>query len=87
MARRLPNCAYCGESLKDADCFQWMSPVLAGKPEVGWHTPGCAEQDPIRAGFPAPDRKALIRQLRTIEGRGPGRLVANKGWLKVVSSD
>ena len=90
MPRRAPKCAYCGESLNDQDCFRWMSPNLPGKPEVGWHTfdsGDCTEADPLKAYFPADGRKTLIQQLREIEARGPGRLVANKGWLRVVDSE
>ena len=87
MSRRTPNCAHCGKPLDD-ECVRWMSPTLPGKPEVGWHAFGsgsCAAEDPIRALFPAHNKKILVRQLREIEARGEGRLVANKGWLKVVS--
>jgi hypothetical protein len=67
-----------------------MSPDLPGKPEVGWHTfdsGNCAEADPLKAHFPARDRNTLVRQLREIEARGPGRLVTNKGWFRVVDSE
>lgn len=90
MARRTPNCAYCGEPLNDSDCFRWMSPTLPGKPEVGWHcfdSGKCDVVDSLRANFPAKHRKTLIQQLREIEARGPGRLVANKGWLRVLRTE
>ena len=90
MGRRAPNCAYCGEPLGGVDSFRWMSPDLPGKPEVGWHcfaSGDCSELDGIRAAFPARDRRELVRQLRLIEGRGPGRVVANKGWLRILATE
>jgi hypothetical protein len=67
-----------------------VSPLLPGNPEVGWHwsTSGdCSEVDAIRAAFPAKNRRELVRQLRIIEARGPGRLVANKGWLRILEAE
>jgi hypothetical protein len=80
MARRIPNCAYCGKPLKDTDHVLRQFPALAGKPEVGWHSDGCFEEDNLYPTFPAQHAIALARQLQAIESRGPGRLVANKEW-------
>ena len=80
MSRRIPNCAYCGRPLKDMDHVLRHLPALAGKPEVGWHTEGCFEQDELYLQFHAKHAIALAKQLKTIESRGPGRLVANKDW-------
>jgi hypothetical protein len=85
VARRIPNGAYCGEPLKDTDCFQRIFPAVAGKPEIGWHTSGpdsCMEQDPLCSRIPAANPIDLVRQLQTIEGRGSGRVVANKQWRR-----
>ena len=90
MARRLPNCAYCGEPLKDVDHMLRQFSDITGKPEIGWHAReagDCFDEDPIRPLLAAASKTALIIQLRQIENRGEGRLVANKGWLKVVTED
>lgn len=90
MARKTPKCAYCGESLVGVDSLRWMTPHLPGNPEVGWHTGDsgkCAEIDPIRQVFPGPNPASNLKKLRTIEARGPGRLVANKGWLLVARDE
>ncbi len=90
MTRRLPRCAYCGELLKDTDYMLRQFPDVGGKPEVGWHarqSGDCFDQDSVGRLFQAGDSKKLVALLRQIEGRGEGRLVANKGWLKVAAAD
>ena len=88
MPRKLPNGAYCGEPLKDTDHMLRQFSDITGKPEVGWHAReagDCFDEDPIRPRLAAASKTALIMHLRQIENRGEGRLVANKGWLKVVT--
>ncbi len=87
MPRRIPTCAYCGRPLKDMDHMLRYFPNLAGKPEVGWHTDGCYEQDALYLQFPAKHAIALAKQLQTIESRGSGRLAANKDWERSKAAD
>ena len=73
--------------MSESDCtIRRQFPKVAGKPEVGWHasdTLRCVDADEIYSKFPAADAITLIRQLQTIEARGPGRLVANKEWARL----
>jgi len=61
-------------------------PNIAGKPDVGRYASdaiSCADEDGVAGKFSAADAIALIRQLQAIEARGPGRLVANKEWVRL----
>jgi hypothetical protein len=59
-----------------------------GTPTVGWHgfAPGsCVTEDPIYTAMLRNDGDDLIGDLKAIEARGPGRLVAGKSWAKVAT--
>jgi len=91
MTRPLPRCAICGGLLRWPEAegrgcritLQFQG--LPGSPTVGWHE-DCSktetgEDDVIAAIRPesrhGEDPTPLLRR---IEARGPGRLVAGKGW-------
>ncbi len=79
MTRRLPNCAYSGMSLKRTGWSLCEFPGIAGKPQIGWHVcepVDCVGKDPIHRLLSATNEETLIMQLRQIESRGEGRLVA-----------
>ena len=90
MARKTPKCAYCGESLVGVDSVRWMTPHLPGNPEVGWHTRDAGDWRDVAPSthvFAGPNPARNVKKLRTIEARGTGRLVANKGWLLVARDE
>ncbi len=91
MPRRKPHCAFCGERLtpkRRATLYSFLE--LPGKPTIGWHGLGngeCYEQDELSHGLCRMTPDALVAVLREIEARGPGRVVANKDWLRLVTSE
>jgi hypothetical protein len=91
MPRRRPCCAYCGGPLtRKRGATQYIFHDLPGKPAVGWHSFGrdeCYAQDELSKRLCQKTPCAAIAALREIEARGPGRLVANKIWLRLVTSE
>lgn len=91
MPRRRPCCAYCGGALtQKRGSTQYMFRGLPGKPAIGWHGLGpdeCYAQDELSKGLVHMTPAAAIAALHAIEARGPGRVVANKTWLRLVTSE
>lgn len=89
MPRKLPSCAVCGESLVGRGHIHLSYENVTGKPGVGWCTK-CSLRDDLWDDFMS-DLNAdsnsdesisrLMKMLRKVERRGPGRLIANKGWV------
>lgn len=94
MSRRLPLCARCGKSMKGTSRVVLGWDGVPGKPSLGWHMydgHDCLEKDrdagvllaqpyDERQGELDRDDAKLIEAIREIERRGPGRVVANRGW-------
>jgi len=101
MSRRVPRCAWCGEPLtirRSGGTIRSTLPDLPGRPEVGWHIgvdgPGCALTDPLFKELVRRSAKGVvvvrtpIAILCEIDGRGEGRLIANKAaasWRSVAT--
>ena len=91
MPRRIPCCAYCGGRLtRKRGATQHIFHDLPGKPAVGWHSLGrdeCYAQDKLSKRLCQMTPGAAMAALLEIESRGPGRVVANKDWLRLVTSE
>lgn len=84
MARKLPRCAWCGESLakRGRICIEYER--LPKRPMIGWHTehskdPYCAKVDPlfdklVKSGVDKASDKDVQNCLLEINDRGPGRV-------------
>ena len=81
--RRIPDCAWCGKTLKRGPTVRIRYTALPGEPEVGWHTSDCASADPI-ALLRDPEHRSpasdIEGHLRTIQTRGAARISARKAW-------
>jgi hypothetical protein len=63
---------------------------LPGKPEVGWHWLGandCQAHDHLSTELCRMTDDEVMAVLREIESRGPGRLIANSAWQRLVTSE
>lgn len=91
MPRRKPCCAYCGEKLtrtSGAVLHQFYG--LPGKPAVGWHWLGandCQAHDHLSTELFRTTDDEVMAVLREIESRGPGRLIANTAWQRLVTTE
>lgn len=87
MAARLPNCAFCGESIARAArvVIDWR---LTGAPRIGWHN-DCAGKDPLfrrHVRDREQHRASPIQLIRAVLGRGDGRVVARAAfWRSAVA--
>lgn len=90
MTRPIPKCAHCGKPLRGGggEGFIRSTYNFPGTPTVGWHgfeSGSCMVEDPIYTAMLRKGDDDLIGDLKTIESRGPGRLVAGKNWAKVAT--
>lgn len=90
MSRRLPLCAWCGTSLARAPervLHQYLG--VLGQPTIGWHL-ACADVDALyqssvarrRVEPAAVDRRRVPEIVRTVDARGPARVVAGSAWYR-----
>jgi hypothetical protein len=62
MPRKIPKCAFCGESLRNTACVRWEFSRIVGKPAVGWHMSSshpCRTVDEAYKMIPVEDSMAL----------------------------
>jgi len=87
MPRRIPDCAFCGEPLKNTGHVRTTYKAIPGNPEIGWHYPDCAEKDDVfqnmRKDIKPEKRITPKAALKEIAKRGKSRISANKGFWDV----
>jgi len=90
MVKKLPLCAFCGETLRNGfSSMQLKFNGVPGTPVVGWHLHGlngkdgsCFEKE-FEASLTAQAKSVgnrILPILCEIDARGPGRVIAGKEW-------